>query len=304
MIGECSHLYDATLLADALQPDYNFQAVVIDAKSHGTRSVRKRMWMVALHQEYIVRTWSSLENVVHMFERRCSDDFSFRDYMIASNDELDTELRWAMSRPTSMAKEMTFEELKSLAYPFLAALTRTELTYRDLYLARGIPESHAVSLNQNPNVHPQKSPDANHLHSMIKNAGIVWVESADRWLTPAEVFISQGFPVCTDLASPRTNRLHRCCSFAPQVVTPPLKPIGSRSSRRGSERSSVPLVPLASPTPVNIATGYPASSSVSQWLPPARVKASRTRTSMAGQAGNSMNTTVCAAVMCPNCKLD
>ena len=30
---------------------------------------------------------------------------------------------------------------------------------------------------------------------MIRNAGIIWIESIDRWLTPSEMMVSQVFPV-------------------------------------------------------------------------------------------------------------
>jgi hypothetical protein len=40
-----------------------------------------------LHTRFIVMTWSSLNNVVRLFERDCARIFTFRDYMVADKAE-------------------------------------------------------------------------------------------------------------------------------------------------------------------------------------------------------------------------
>ena len=88
----------------------------------------------------------------------------------------------------------------------------------ELKYAKVHQPSVARSLNQNPDKHGQAS-QGRVLHAMIKNCGVVWLPSADRWLAPSELLASQAFPVRPELASPTSKHSHLVCSFAADAAS-------------------------------------------------------------------------------------
>ncbi|CAJ1389428.1 unnamed protein product, partial [Effrenium voratum] len=217
VIVECSHMYDTSILAEAWNPKYASFFVVIDAMNFGTASRRQRMWGACISRSTITQSWSSLQNVIPMFYRCVAASFDFSHYLIATRDELDAELKWAMTRPKSLASGKSLDELKRSPRPFWEALTAKEQEF-ELKYAKVHQPSVARSLNQNPDKHGQAS-QGRVLHAMIKNCGVVWLPSADRWLAPSELLASQAFPVRPELASPTSKHSHLVCSFAADAAS-------------------------------------------------------------------------------------
>ena len=83
------------------------------------------MWGFCAHKAKIVSVWSSLENIISLFHRPKGDHFSYLDYLIATEGELEAELVWASKRPKSKALGMTIPEIKKLDRPFWSCLTAT-----------------------------------------------------------------------------------------------------------------------------------------------------------------------------------
>ncbi|CAJ1358887.1 unnamed protein product, partial [Effrenium voratum] len=149
VIVECSHMYDTSILAEAWNPKYASFFVVIDAMNFGTASRRQRMWGACVSRSTITQSWSSLQNVIPMFYRCVAASFDFSHYLIATRDELDAELKWAMTRPKSLASGKSLDELKRSPRPFWEALTAKEQEF-ELKYAKVHQPSVARSLNQNP----------------------------------------------------------------------------------------------------------------------------------------------------------
>ena len=57
-----------------------------------------------------------------------------------------------------------------------------------------------VQLNQDPSF-SRVMPTCEVLHTIIRNAHIVWAESFQRWMTSREALLAQGFPVTNDALS-------------------------------------------------------------------------------------------------------
>ena len=64
-----------------------------------------------------------LHNIIPLFYRPMSSEFSFRSFLVATDEELDAELLWASSRPKSLALGKALPSIKSLADPFGECLT-------------------------------------------------------------------------------------------------------------------------------------------------------------------------------------
>lgn len=118
-------MYDTSILAEAWNPKYASFFVVIDAMNFETASRRQRMWGACISRSTITQSWSSLQNVIPMFYRCVAASFDFSHYLIATRDELDAELKRAMTRPKSLASGKSLDELKRSPRPFWEALTAT-----------------------------------------------------------------------------------------------------------------------------------------------------------------------------------
>jgi hypothetical protein len=283
---------------------------VLNACDNGCASRRKRMWGIALHRRFIMEKWSSLANMIPMLHREKADTFTFQHYLIANEVQLDAELVWASGRPKSLARGMCLVDIKRLARPFWSCLTAKEQEFAISYVPcfclmmffcfcnccvycylhslflvvfssalneckvqhLKLQPNIARSLNQNPLFHGQRSPDGQTLHSVIKNAGIIWLPEADRWFTPHELLLSQAFPVRADLSHPRSGVSRRCCSFTPMLP-------GDGPSKASSSSS----------TTLNVDDADAAFIS--------RHFVARSHSATVGQAGNSMNVTCCGQLL-------
>lgn len=133
------------------------------------------------------------------------------DFALA--DELNSELKWAENRKLSIiaiarqgedasqladqlwdwkalfpnAEEHMMKELKSLQGPFYKALTSYELTNLLEYRRRW--PNQAWQLNQDAVSHGQHS-NAQYLHALIRNCGLIFAEKPGRWLTASEMLLA------------------------------------------------------------------------------------------------------------------
>eukprot|EP00969_Alexandrium_andersonii_P183570 8111493-Alexandrium_andersonii.AAC.1 len=41
------------------------------------------------------------------------------------------------------------------------------------------------------------------MHTLIKNVGVQWIDSEQRWLIPSECFVLQGYPIRPEWTNPR-----------------------------------------------------------------------------------------------------
>ena len=110
-------------LEEAWSQKYQCFFVLLDAKDFGTCSRRQRLWGHCINRKTIIKTFASLQNVIPLFYRPKWLKFTFYDYLIATEDELDQELDWASSRPKSKAKGKSLQTIKALARPFWECLT-------------------------------------------------------------------------------------------------------------------------------------------------------------------------------------
>ena len=113
-------------------------------------------------------------------------------FFVASDEELRSEMEWARGRPSALTKSQPTE--KSVLEPdaFANSLNRMERAFLDDY--EKMHPGLCYSLAQNPKVTATHSSRST-LHTLIKNAGIVWSDHHVRWLTPDEALLAQGLPV-------------------------------------------------------------------------------------------------------------
>lgn len=165
---------------------------IVNPSDFGFPVERKRRWTVMRHR-YKTKAWKSPWNsFTHLFQAQPLMGFSFSDsrpqwdaFFCSTAHDLWQELQWAAHRPESRLQTVlkwdSFEEFHAdLKNPqsepvvwefFLQALTTVEADFLNTYRERrpGV----AYSLNQNPEV-SQTDSHLHTLHTVIKNAGIIW----------------------------------------------------------------------------------------------------------------------------------
>ena len=83
---------------------------------------RDRWWVVCLHKEYMTATMG-LEMVMPIFRRECATNWDC--LLISEVEEQEHEIRWAMSRRTSLARVAgkSFNDVLRSKEPFEECLT-------------------------------------------------------------------------------------------------------------------------------------------------------------------------------------
>ena len=156
---------------------------------------------------------SPLSTFCQRFHRVCR--ITWRDFLVARDDELQTELDWGTGRKNSLASART-EPAKKVVLDdrdcFRLALVDFEHANLEDYEAN-LP-GRVYSLHQMQRKGRGHSSTPSHLHCLISNLNLYWADVRDmpgyrfsgRWLTPRECLLAQGFPV-SDLGA----KAH--CSF-------------------------------------------------------------------------------------------
>lgn len=124
-------------------------------------------------------------------------------------NEAESELAWARSRPTSRSSDavasasvsLSLSTFSSSSNMFELALNSMEYDFLQNY--RKMWPNSAYQLNQDPTSgHGHHAPDDFQLFTLISNFGLVWGEHANRWLMPTEALVCQHFPVVPKLHDP------------------------------------------------------------------------------------------------------
>jgi hypothetical protein len=213
IVYECSDRYDPSIMTSTFDDLYVHISDILCATNFGMVGTRSRCWGVLLHRETVMSTFASLKNVIRLFFREREPDLSFRCIMTATEEEVTEDIKWLRSRPMSLAKDMSFDQLMACPNPSYAALTLAEQRnmahYHDeLHLHPKL----AIQLNQNALRHPQYSRSHETLHTIIKNANVIWCDG--RVMTPNELAQYQAFPVQPHLTNPRGTTQRHGCSFS------------------------------------------------------------------------------------------
>ena len=184
-------------LRSTLQDLYEIQSCVVDPSMLGWPIARRRKYVVGRHLQK-TSPWSmSLAAFISGLHcgPKCSttDDAPAWDILfVASRHELRSELEWASKRPTSLAASCPPNLDSFDVEDFEKCLTNMEQGFLNGY--ESICTGVACSLAQNPQITATHSSRST-LHTLLKNAGVIWSQHHARWLTPNEALIAQGFPV-------------------------------------------------------------------------------------------------------------
>lgn len=192
---------------------YFIDAYTFNASDFGIPVNRLRQWVVLRHKAKTMSQIGPLSNFVKRFQRICN--ITWRDLLIAEDEEILSELHWAIKRKKSCAsiaglgpEDLNPQEWRS----FWMALTDVEQRFLASYEC--IDSEAAAQLNQNPKSGFVMMSKGKELHTIIKNNGIIW--TGGRWLTPIELMLTQGFDVLssTRMAEPNDADATATCSFA------------------------------------------------------------------------------------------
>lgn len=210
--------YPVEFLEYFLGDKYLVQTCLVNAKNLGWPVVRVRRITLLLHKgkiRAILRPWPDIAS--GRCHRECRT--TWRSFLCASPAELQEELEWAQSRPGSLFHLATLSDAPQLAVQpgdpeerqkgkrelaaeldvfwnksaFTKALTYFELQNLRNYV-RFYGGDRVYSLGQDALTHKQLS-STTHLHTLIKNVGMLFSWPDLRWLTPVEVLMFQGFPI-------------------------------------------------------------------------------------------------------------
>ena len=133
------------------------------------------------------------DEFVQMFHRECF--LSWHAYFeLASDEELRSELKWAVSRSESpvdnVTDETTFEDVLNY-WEFYNVQKYEELLGGDRF---------AVQLHQDAGVVPTHNANmGRNIHTIIKNCWPCWSQVHKRWMSPMETFACHQYPVFTSI---------------------------------------------------------------------------------------------------------
>jgi hypothetical protein len=137
-----------------------------------------------------------MDIILKIFGRRCA--ISWRDLMIASPSEIESEKQWAAHRAGSKAFGKSDEEVAKL----LPIQTLTDVEVAACRVYRRLSPGCVWALGQNPKRVPIAS-EPNVLGTVVKHCGVMYADwpEADvsdshpgRWLCPREILLTQAIP--------------------------------------------------------------------------------------------------------------
>ena len=166
---------------------------------------RPRQFIVGIHK-FKATGSMPLNTFVSSFARSCK--MTWHDFLIADDATLNQEKAWAAARPVVMQRLEARGLLHdSQLWTFEDLLSDAEMEVLKAYRATCNSDC-AWSLNQYPQNGRPRCSSPTTLHTIIRNVGFVWDETAHRWFTSTDLLVAQGF----NLAGPPT------CSF--QIPSP------------------------------------------------------------------------------------
>jgi site-specific DNA-cytosine methylase len=166
VIVEESDQLDPTILPRVMGDDYIVQWTLICATQLGWPVRRRRFWAVAVHKAFVLTTYTSLSNVVRLFERLNPGNVSFHVFRESSDEELKAELTWAVHRKDTGSGGMSVDDmLTQLEKPFRHALIPSEManlvTYESTWPHR------VYMLNQDADIMKLRSPSQDRITSLL-----------------------------------------------------------------------------------------------------------------------------------------
>ena len=187
------------LLSQWLGSAYVIMSLIISLHELGWPSRRDRRITVMVRKDKVVVKIPWSVQLVKRAHRLC--DIGFTDFMVASQSEIDDEQQWAAQRGKNKNAEKRAGEHEDYmhapdvaGHPSVAALHPKEVQHLREYRRRW--PNCAYSLVQDPVAgFGMKSPSPKVFMTQIKNQGLVFVDSRDRWLCPSELLALQGFAV-------------------------------------------------------------------------------------------------------------
>ena len=230
--------FPVSLLSELLSDLYEIQSCIVDAGAIGWPITRKRQYVVGRHLHKTCSFHMQLVDFVAKFTRPCICDAGdatppWDAFFVATDEELQSELEWAASRPSSQvhkdADGNAIVPRASNSLSFSMCLTRMEQRFREGY--EKLCRNRCYSLAQNPDFSAYSS--WSHMHTLLRNTGVMWSDYHSRWLTANEALLAQGFPVYTWLSFSVPM-----CSFAAVPTTTSFDEC-SRSARIGMAGNSM-----------------------------------------------------------------
>eukprot|EP00959_Pyramimonas_sp_CCMP1952_P451851 9460377-Pyramimonas_sp.AAC.1 len=212
VLVECSDRLKPEVLDSILGHLYVITYDILDPTRFGWVGRRPRFYAMLILKDSLMTQYCDMTLMASFFSRQC--DISWRDLMLSTDKEKEDEIKWALSRPTSISKGKEVEEVLAMANPFLATLTTFENGVLRDY--QGVRPGGCYVLSQRPQFFNTSSDSDSPLHGITANPGLHWSDRDSRWLTKREVLLMQGFPVYSHLVSPkyiRSEPVH-ACSFA------------------------------------------------------------------------------------------
>ena len=187
------------IVEDVVRALYDVHSTVLCGTALGKAGRRERRYTL-LTLRSVVSLTRSLSDVVPVFGRRVAPSHTWRNYLLANEGELKSELNWAFRRTNDVIKlddplESNFEK----------ALLDTERERKQAYLDEYNGQHKVLSLGQNPCFSQTMSSETT-LHCITRSCHIMWSADHNRWLTVREMLLAQGFPtfdVALSVVQPR-----------------------------------------------------------------------------------------------------
>ena len=203
ILVEESDKFELKILTEFLGSAYIFRSGVYCSGKDGMGWVNRRLRFMAagFHRVYVSEVYSSLDNVMKLFTRTCTQDWSI--VAEADNDnelreELQDEIDWAINRPTAlgknMASEMILETFGHLGHGgmYAASLTYMEAKHLKSYRSRtAISERNSIgcyNLTQNAATGFGIRSTRGMMPTLISNPGLHWCDPPTAHL-PDEAFV-------------------------------------------------------------------------------------------------------------------
>ena len=170
-------LFPTELLERYLQHLYNLSEVYLCPTQLGSRCRRPRKFIL-LTLKVCCHLSRGLSCMPEVFKRVATQQFSLREYMVAIEGELASELRWGRAR-SGNPHATTFEEC---LLPF-------ETVRLTIFRDRHDVGKCVCNLSQNPEFTRAAGREME-LHTLVRNSVVLWSCEHRRWLTGREMLLA------------------------------------------------------------------------------------------------------------------
>jgi hypothetical protein len=244
IIVEESDLFNGAVMRDIFEQKYVIHDLVLNSHDFGFAGARRRYWAVLFHREYVCEVFSSLKAVLPIFTRRCAHSwhvFFCAEHEPSLQAELEQEVIWAAGRPTSLAKNLTKDEVLALPSKrrYLSVMTANENKWVTEN-ARLWPGSCSMANQNSETDRGVCSKFHSFLYCIIRNPTLHYSDAHKRWMSGLETLCANGIPILPRLADP-LGVPARCSSFC--VGFPSAVPDSVRTRKRKVQSSGNTMNP-------------------------------------------------------------